>query len=391
MAAFINPAQVIEDGAGAVTVSFPPVYTLFLPVMLNRTPTRDDQATLADALTIIEASYPASPSGLLIFSVSYGLPYFSRLPQALVNSVMPTLLADPGRSVLEEAVPFATDVTGGLVGGPGALIPNVTKDRFNVNVQIESNDMLFHFRSDSLVNLERRGLVAAGQQQPRRPPRALTRLQRALQLPGPAYPVRAARTAAQDGRRTGLRVRAQDQSQFLDGHGLRRPAGQRQRAARDRHLHGQHVGPADQRGAGRLLRQRLRPPTSSPRCAPRQRHSSSSSSSWAARATTMAWSGSSPRPGGRTSWSRRAGTGPSRCWSSPEAGFPRPRPAQCGGTCHRDERMTAPVSLKYFMAEWGRRRIIRLARGNLPLLHESVTTPGQEGFRAAEAIVADLQ
>jgi hypothetical protein len=29
----------------------------------------------------------------------------------------------------------------------------------------------------------------------------------------------------------------------------------------------------------------------------------------------MAWSGSSPRPGGRTSWSRRAGTGPSPCLS----------------------------------------------------------------------------
>jgi hypothetical protein len=162
MAAFINPVQVIDDGAGAVTVSFPPVYTLLLPVKLNRTPARDDQATLADALTVIEASYPASPSGLLIFSVSYGLPYFSRLPQALVRSVVPTLLADPGRFALEEAVPFATDVTDGVVGGPGALIPNVTKDRFNVNVQIESNDMLFHFRSDSLVNLSAAALWLQG-------------------------------------------------------------------------------------------------------------------------------------------------------------------------------------------------------------------------------------
>src|ERR1035438_8756091 len=103
MAAFINPAQVFDDGAGAVTAGFPPVYTLLQPVTLTRTPTRDDQATLADALTIIEASYPASPSGLLIFSVSYGLPYFSRLPRTLVNSTVPTLLADPGRFVLEEA------------------------------------------------------------------------------------------------------------------------------------------------------------------------------------------------------------------------------------------------------------------------------------------------
>jgi hypothetical protein len=52
--------------------------------------------------------------------------------------------------------------------------------------------------------------------------------------------------------------------------------------------------------------------------------------------------------------------------------------------------MTAAVSLKYFMAEWGRHRIIRLARGSLPFPHESAGTPGQEDFRAAEAIVADL-
>ncbi len=32
------------------------------------------------------------------------------------------------------------------------------------------------------------------------------------------------------------------------------------------------------------------------------------------RSTTVS-SGSSPRPGGRTSSARRAGTGPSRCWS----------------------------------------------------------------------------
>jgi hypothetical protein len=153
MGAFVNPPQTFDDGAGDVTVAFPPVYTLLLPVALNRTPTRADQSTLAEALIMIEASYPASPSGLLIFSVSYGLPYFSRLPQALVNGTMPTLLADPDRFVLEEAVPFPTDVVDGLVGGPGAIIPNVTKDRFNVNVQIESNDILFHFRSDSLVNL----------------------------------------------------------------------------------------------------------------------------------------------------------------------------------------------------------------------------------------------
>jgi hypothetical protein len=153
LGSFINPPKNFNDGAGPVTVGLPPVYALLLPARLKRTPTLGDQTSLARALATIEANYPASPSGVLIFSVSYGLPYFSRLPRSVVRHNMPTLLSDPSRPVLEEAVPFPTDVVDGLVGGPGALIPNVTKDRFNVNVSIESNDVLFHLRSDSLTNL----------------------------------------------------------------------------------------------------------------------------------------------------------------------------------------------------------------------------------------------
>ena len=153
LGAFINPAQVFNDGAGNVTAQLPPVYTLFLPVVLTRTPTADDQATLAKALDTIEASYPASPAGVLIFSVSYGLPYFGRLPQALVSRHLPMLLADPGRPVLEEAVAFPTDVVDGLVGGPGAIVPGDHQGPLQRRCLIESNDMLFHLRSDSLTNL----------------------------------------------------------------------------------------------------------------------------------------------------------------------------------------------------------------------------------------------
>ena len=128
MGAFINPAQVLNDGAGNVTVQIAPTYALLVPAKLNRTPTTAGQATLANALTTIEASYPASPSGLLIFSVSYGLPYFNRLPQTVVRANMPHLSSNTSRFVLEEAVPSPTDVVGGLVGGPGALIPGVTKE-----------------------------------------------------------------------------------------------------------------------------------------------------------------------------------------------------------------------------------------------------------------------
>lgn len=151
LGAFINPAQVLNDGAGNVTAQFPPTYAMFLPAKLNRTPTLTDQTTLANALNTIEANYPASPSGLLIFSVNYGLPYFNRLPQSVVSANMPT--ANTGGPVLVEATPSPTDVVDGLVGGPGALIPGVTKERFNVNVVIENNDMFFHFQSDSMVNL----------------------------------------------------------------------------------------------------------------------------------------------------------------------------------------------------------------------------------------------
>jgi hypothetical protein len=150
---FIRPAFVVNDGAGNVTLQLAPVYTLFLPAQLTRTPGPHEQDVLDRALNTIENSYPASPAGVLIFSVSYGLPYFDRLPPALVAAKIPTTLADPSQPALIEAVPMPTDVVDGLVGGPDALIPNVVKDRFNVDVLIESNDMLFELRSDSLTNL----------------------------------------------------------------------------------------------------------------------------------------------------------------------------------------------------------------------------------------------
>ena len=150
---FINPATIMNDGAGNVTVQFGPVFTMFLPAKLTRTPTRTDQTTLANALNTIEASYPASPSGLFVASVSYGLPYFNRLSQSLVSAHMPRLLSNTNRFALEEATPMPTDVVGGFVGGPNAPFKGVTKDRFNVNVVIENNDVLFQFRSDSMVNL----------------------------------------------------------------------------------------------------------------------------------------------------------------------------------------------------------------------------------------------
>src|SRR5262249_23726824 len=81
--------------------------------------------------------------------VLYGLPYFNRLPQALVRAAMPRLASDITRFVLEESPAFPTDFT----GGAGTQNPNIVKDRFNVRVRIETNDVLFQMRSDNLTNL----------------------------------------------------------------------------------------------------------------------------------------------------------------------------------------------------------------------------------------------
>jgi hypothetical protein len=132
-----------------VRVRFGPVYTLFVTVALARTPDSADQTTLAQALGRVEQAYPFSPSG--VFStVAYGIPYFERLPGGfaglLVGEHMPRVALEPERAALEEAVPGPTDVS--------PQNPGITKQRFNIPVQIEGNDMLLTLRSDSSEVLE---------------------------------------------------------------------------------------------------------------------------------------------------------------------------------------------------------------------------------------------
>lgn len=141
---FIAPVQTIDG----IPFRFGPVYTVFLTAQLTFTPSRGDQADLENALETIEEVYPFSPSGIFTF-VSYGLPYFRKLPGGLTGSLvsnnMPRLLSDTSRFVLEEAVPSPTDVS--------SQNPNISKATFNVPVRIESNDVNFTFRSDSLDNI----------------------------------------------------------------------------------------------------------------------------------------------------------------------------------------------------------------------------------------------
>jgi hypothetical protein len=157
---FINGPETLDNGAGNVVAQFGPVMTYFVPATLSRLPTHNDQAVLANALNTIESHFAFSPSGIISL-VSYGVPYFNLLPGgingSLVQARMPHLRTgrnpDGTTNAFAEAVPMPTDVINGLVGGPGAPVPNVTKDRFNVNVVIERNHMLFQFRSDSVSNL----------------------------------------------------------------------------------------------------------------------------------------------------------------------------------------------------------------------------------------------
>jgi hypothetical protein len=133
---FIAPAQNING----IPFRFGPVFTGFATLRLNRTPSRNDQAVLSNALNTIEAVFPFSPSGVFTF-VAYGIPYFNRLPSALVTSRVPRLRSNTARFVLEEAVPSPTDVS--------SQNPGITKKTFNVPVAIERNDVLMTFRSDS--------------------------------------------------------------------------------------------------------------------------------------------------------------------------------------------------------------------------------------------------
>src|SRR5881394_2728158 len=47
-------------------VRFGPVHTVFATAVLERTPTREDQRRLADALAAVEAAHPWRPGGLFL-------------------------------------------------------------------------------------------------------------------------------------------------------------------------------------------------------------------------------------------------------------------------------------------------------------------------------------
>ena len=122
----------------------------FATLELSRTPARlRPRTTLARALATVEAGYPFSRAGVFT-TVCYGIPYFERLPGGMTGPLiarhLPRLLADPERFRVGEAVPGPSDVS--------PANPGVIKQRFNVPVRIEANDMLLILRSDSTAVIE---------------------------------------------------------------------------------------------------------------------------------------------------------------------------------------------------------------------------------------------
>jgi hypothetical protein len=134
-----------SEAAGGLPYRFGPAHTAFLSVRLRRgvRPGRREQASLRAALDRIEDVYPFSPSGLFA-CVAYGLPYFRRLPRALVAEHMPRLLEDEERWALEEAVPAPTDITAQRA---------FPEKRFQVPVRITAFDLLLTVRSDHQEHL----------------------------------------------------------------------------------------------------------------------------------------------------------------------------------------------------------------------------------------------
>src|SRR3984885_15676158 len=112
ISAFLSvPPQTFGSG---VEFQMPPVHTVFLTAALTGTPTFQGQSAVSRAVERIEEAYPWGAASLVTF-VSYGLPYFAKLPGgltgSLVSSHMPRLASDSGRYVLEEAVPGPTDIS----------------------------------------------------------------------------------------------------------------------------------------------------------------------------------------------------------------------------------------------------------------------------------------
>lgn len=124
--------RVKPDPESAVDVEIPPVWNLAITATLTRAPTSADQARLEAALRAVESAYAYAPSGVFAL-VGWGLPYFrAHIPGALFDARLPRTVDGTNAPVLIDAIRFPSD--------PAATL-------------LESNDVVFHLRSDSLDHL----------------------------------------------------------------------------------------------------------------------------------------------------------------------------------------------------------------------------------------------
>ncbi|HKV83757.1 MAG TPA: hypothetical protein VJN88_04330 [Ktedonobacterales bacterium] len=124
--------RVQTDPESAVIVEIPPVWNLVITATLTRAPTLADQTRLEAALRAVESAYAYAPSGVFAL-VGWGLPYFrAHIPDAVVSARLPRTVDGTNAPALIDAVRFPSD--------PAATL-------------LESNDVVFHLRSDRLDNL----------------------------------------------------------------------------------------------------------------------------------------------------------------------------------------------------------------------------------------------
>jgi hypothetical protein len=207
------------------------------------------------ALQTIEANYPYGPGGVMTH-VAYSDNYFARLPAALVSADMPRTVSfnglPSGQPVLKRA--------GARPDRRRARQPalELRRAEFTVPVRMESNDILFTMRSDDSSRIAdvvawlsgSNRMLGRTQRVPRFDAGMTITSTRAMfvqmGLPRTSPPPRACRSPLR-------------QPVLPDVDGLRRPAGQRQRAAAGGHLPRRQRHQADQRHGRQLLRQRLHP------------------------------------------------------------------------------------------------------------------------------------
>lgn len=132
--------RVQADPESAVEVIIPPVWNLVITVQLVRAPGHKEQQRLEAALRAVESTYPYLPAGVFAL-VAYGLPYFRSYVRPDVFDAHLPRMVDSGAPVLLDAIRFASDQ-------PATLL--------------ETNDVVFHLRSDSLAILRdvQRALLA---------------------------------------------------------------------------------------------------------------------------------------------------------------------------------------------------------------------------------------